>query len=297
MSGSEPHAGTEPAARLLSARPLRPAVVLARYRPLRLSTLARRLTGQSRLARALARLRQFFPEALAEYGPVSELLWYAVLADLLYRIEAEDWFALDWDRLNQAWAQELEAAGDPRFDRLALHLDYVPLRLFGVSTGEISRARCPVTLELLRAMLIESEVPVITAELAFHGDLYRRLSSWRSPERQAAWQRLALIEADPGLYPGLIAHLPELARWACGLSGNPLLDRTIEPDRPGTWVSWDDQAALDRFKAAWPQAKSRLVWGDQLEAWAQADESNLAQLVDFLTGEGPDPTVDLEWNL
>jgi hypothetical protein len=185
----------------------------------------------------------------------------------------------------------------PGLESLARYLEYAPVRLFGIARQDVPVANCPVTLELLRAMLFEFDGPRhLSAELATQGDLFRRLTYWTERQRQAAWQQLARLEADPdpGRYPGFVRELPALARWACSRSGNLVLDQVIEPDLPTTWIAWEDEAKLAQLRQDWPRAKQLVAWGEQLEGWHSRDMTNLTRLADFLAGE-VDRTFD--WNL
>ena len=57
-------------------------------------------------------------------------------------------------------------------------------------------------------------------------------------DRAGVWERLRAIEADPGRYPEPVRWLPELARYACGRTGNPILDCELDPGGQGPWFSW-----------------------------------------------------------
>ena len=110
-------------------------------------------------------------------------------------------------------------------------------------------------------------------------------------DREAAWARLHRIEADPGRYPQPVRWLPELARYACGRTGNPILDCELDPGGQGPWFSW--AADLEQVRAAWRRAQPVLAQFRNLITWSEAGSSRLTLLATSLM-EGIDYD-QLEW--
>ena len=85
-------------------------------------------------------------------------------------------------------------------------------------------------------------------------------------ERARAWEILRGVEQNPGRYPEPVRWLPELARWACRRTGNPLLDRPsaahwVEPYHDGLWLSWESEPEVEQTRSAWRRARlTRSNW-------------------------------------
>jgi hypothetical protein len=260
---------------------LKPWATLQRFRPLKVGTVQRYLGDQLRLCTAFRRLRQCFPEAMDQYQAISGLGWWEVLAELVNRVEAADWFGVNWALLNQAWAYWMEDETEAG-QQLATFLDYLPLTLFGFSRQELYDQ---APLELLHALLSAEEIEAVSANLLIDSQIFDSLSDWTGADRQAAWARLDLIETEPDRYPKPICWLPELARWVCDCSGNFILDHQFDPYQPdaASWVRWDDLATLETIKADWPHAQTTISKLEPLLAWYEADPvANLGQLARFL---------------
>jgi hypothetical protein len=88
---------------------------------------------------------------------------------------------------------------------------------------------------------------------------------------------LLAIETDPGCYPEPVRWLPELVRWACGKTGNFILDRPASP--PYLHLGWDQ---LLEVKTAWLRARPLLAQRDRLMRWYEQDPARLTLLADVL---------------
>ncbi len=109
-----------------------------------------------------------------------------------------------------------------------------------------------------------------------------------------AWDRLKAIEQDPARYPKLLRPLPRLAHWACGKSGNPILDlpppgwgpdreqeRRILQPHPFHFTWRRDIGQLRQF---WQSAKPTIKALEQLMWWwTNQEEDCLIQLIKFLS--------------
>ena len=134
-------------------------------------------------------------------------------------------------------------------------------------------------MELMR-VLLDSSAGAVSSELLIAAELYDALDDWTETDREAAWARLHQIEADPGRYPEPVRWLPELARYACGRTGNPILDCELDPGGQGPWFSW--AADLEQVRAAWRRAQPVLTQFRNLITWGEADSSRLTLLATSL---------------
>jgi hypothetical protein len=265
---------------------LKPWAALHRLRPIRTAALAGHLREYSRTVSAVRLLAQHVPAALAAYPDLSgRPLWWDLLADLINSAEELDWFEADWELLNLAWAgwmEGAEAGDESDGNKMAAFLRHIPVKLYGLTPGAVL-ASPPI--ELFHALLSD-QVQAVSAELLIALEIYDTHFEdvWSAPERTQAWQRLQAIEADPGRFPEPVRWLPELARWACHTTGNPLLDLALPPqlhldsDWPPVPFTWDD---LETVRVAWRRAKPVIAQLERLETWLKNDESRFIRLFEF----------------
>lgn len=254
----------------------------------------RRLAGASRDAgracKAIALLRQHFPDHLPRLnGPLRLEEWPVIMTVFLEAVETAGWFEVNWLVLSEAHQFMLSDNSD-HGDRLALFLTYIPVKMLGLRNEQIFEMP---PMELLRALL-HSEVEVVTTSLQIATELYDSLEEWRASEenRKEAWGRLRQIETNPLDYPEPLRFLPELARWACGNTGNPLLDQHFDPRRNGPWFRWDTELAVVR--SAWRRAAPVREAYLRLMNWYSHSGDNLVKLTNYITGATND-TDELNW--
>jgi hypothetical protein len=178
---------------------------------------------------------------------------------------------------------------DPRDngDHLALFLHYLPAKHYGFNPETIIHFP---PMELLY-VLLDGTAGAVSSDLLIAAELYDNLEAWDEQDREAAWARLHAIEADPGRYPEPVRWLPELARWACRRTGNPLLDRQFDLTN-GPWMAWRAATDLETVKSAWRRARSVIEQFHRLTAWCE-EYSHLVALTHFLM-EGTD-SEQLNW--
>jgi hypothetical protein len=245
---------------------------------------------------ALELLRQHFPHAVEDtalvvkVNPASEtgIGWWEVLARVVNLAAKANWFVINWDALNEAWAWWVEK-GDGG-DKLAVFLEYIPVKLFGFA-GE-ALFECP-PMELLHALLAPAgEVNAISAHLLERAgmDEDELDEIWLDDDRQRAWALLQTIESQPDQYPQPVRWLPELARWACRQTGNILLDHRFDPYGAGPWFRWDE---LPRVQSAWQRALPVVNVLERIWTWIDTDPDNLPALARFLMRG--DSTDRLDW--
>lgn len=245
---------------------LRPWRVLARFRPVTVRAAARRLREFYRLGQALGLVRRHQPALLSD--ELAGLPWYQVLALFLEAVERANWFEIDVEVVDEAW-QVWQYDPDDEGDRLARYLVYIPLRLYGL--GDVSDE--PV-LELLR-WLFSSRLSRLSHEVVVQADLHEFVEGWDRAARERAWGWLVRIEEDPGRYPEPARWLPELVRWACGRTGNYILDTCPGRGLNPPVFNWD---SVDEVRVAWRRARPVLEQYERLVTWLEQDEARLALL-------------------
>jgi hypothetical protein len=274
---------------------LSPRAIVKRLRPIRLVTINHYLGHYARLITALNLLERHFPYAVenaamvVKVDPKGEtgLGWWEVLAKVVNLAADRNWFAINWEALNEGWAWWVEQGDNG--DHLAVFLTYIPVKLYGF-VGE-ALFECP-PMELLHVLLAPAtEVNAVSIPLLEQARIDEELDEiWLEADRQRAWALLDTIENNPDQYPEAVRWLPELARWACRRTGNVILDRQFSPYRDGPWFGWDE---LPEVQRAWQRAEPVIHALDWVQTWAEADPANLAALARFLMrGSSTEP---LNW--
>ncbi|RMG72448.1 MAG: hypothetical protein D6722_05415, partial [Bacteroidetes bacterium] len=82
----------------------------------------------------------------------------------------------------------------------------------------------------------------------------------------------------------------DLARWACGRTGNVLLDRHFDPYNHGPWFPWAEQESL---RTLWRRAAPVVDALERLMAWYRDDPARLTLLTKFLINGGS--TDEFDW--
>ncbi len=286
---------------------------LRRYRPVHPSALRKFLLGYQRLDKAFRRHHHLFPERpitdAAQFGymqhvsthvyhaipgmaPHNSVGWWQVLGSLANLVDEYEWLEIDWEVLNEAWAhwQGAEQGEATHGSHLAVYLDYIPVKMYGFDCNGPMYEFPPI--ELFHALFsTKCTVQTVSADLLINIEVYDEFDNvWTPGDQQQAWQLLDEIESDPGQYSEPVRWLPELVRWACHQTGNPMLDKSFDPYRDGPWYPWDD---IDEVRYAWQRAQNVIKAFHRLMEWYEADNSRLALLVYFLMeGGGAD---GLDW--
>lgn len=290
--------------------------LLRRLRPARAVTIAVRLQSYQRLMLALRLLRRLFPRTfesehryLASFVVLHQppcgqeddmkamgqgllgVSWWEVLTRILFEVQAEEWFDVNWPVLNDAFARWIAEPDRNNGDHLAVYLHHLPIKLYGLAEKAETLFEYP-PLELLHALLADCDIRHVSAKTLEDAELYDNLEDWTEADRESAWVLLDAIDSDPGLWPEAVRELPGLARWACHKSGNIILDRRFDPtDRNTVWLQWAEH--LESVKLAVRRARPVLRSFQRLLAWYQADPTRLSKLADFLI-QG-DNCNDLNW--
>lgn len=256
---------------------LRPWALLQRLRPVKVETLAAQLSNYERTVIGLRLVEKYFPDALADYGDLAQTGWWEVLAHLNNLVEEAGWWEVNWAALNEAWAWWMEEPKE-NGDRLALFLNYIPARHYGLNQETILKFP---PMELLY-VLLDGSAGVASSDLLVAIELYDGIDQWSQADRDGVWDRLHTIEADPGLYAEPVRWLPELARWACHRTGNHLLDRDFDPYHDGPWLNWVSESDVEQTRSAWRRARPVIEQFRRLMEWYEADTSRLTLLANFL---------------
>jgi hypothetical protein len=269
---------------------LRPWAPLHRLWPVRLAAVKTQLQNCQRAIIGLRLVEQYFPEALDQYGDLARTTWWDILVDLANLAEDAGWFELDWDVLNEAWAAWLEQA-DENGDHLATFLRYIPIRLYGFNREsaaiQLFQAEAGLHLEFFPPMellyvLLDPAAAEISSGLLAAAELFDVESDWDELDREAAWERLYAIEADPEAYPELARWLPALARWACGCTDNPILQWSFAAHYQDNGPRFAWATDVDQARSAWQEAKPVIEQLDQLLVWCRESAENLVSLAEFL---------------
>ncbi|GIK40434.1 MAG: hypothetical protein BroJett011_42670 [Chloroflexota bacterium] len=255
---------------------LKPWTVLGRLQPLSLSALIAQLNEYDRSVQALNLVETHFPADIEEvFGDLSKYGWWELLAHMANRVKQADWFEIDWDRLNQAWNIWYEKP-ETRGQKLSEYLHYIPIKLYGFTSQKLKEFP---PMELLDVLLNNKPVTP-SGNLLIAAEIYDNLEEiWSESERHAAWTMLNRIEEDPGQYPEPVRWLPELSRWVCHRTGNPLLD-VLFTEQEGPWFTWETD--LQTLRSAWRRAKPVLNQFHRICEWYEKDSTNLSLLAGFL---------------
>lgn len=281
---------------------LRPWAALQRLWPIRLTAVNAQLQNCRRAIAGLHLLETLFPQSLDEYGDLAPMNWWDILVDLGQQVEAAGWFPIEWDILDEAWAAWLEHPGG-NGDYLATFLHDIPLKLYGFNREpagiQLFQAEPGLFVEFFPPMellwgLLNDGAAEISSELFIAAELHNRLDRWDKAAREAAWERLHTIEVNPAAYPESVCWLPALARWACGRSGNPMLDWSYSAyyGQSDSRLSWATD--LERAKTAWDEAKPLVEQFHKLMGWCQKSAGPLIFLADFIM-EGKN-AGQLDWS-
>ncbi len=277
---------------------LYPWTIVKRLRPVSLTANIHYLHHYTRMVAALMLLRELFAEdelweqntpirVNANPAREADIGWWEVLGKIISLAEQQNWFAVNWQVLDEAWASWL--VQDDGGTKLATFLNFIPVQLFGF-VGE-KLFECP-PMELLHALLApEDEINAVSAELLAQVGIERPLDEiWFEADREIAWRLLHTIETYPDQYPEPVRWLPELARWACRRTGNVLLDRHFDAYRDGPWFLWEE---LDTVKNAWFRAQPVKQALERVWKWVNDDPAHITALARFLMDGGS--TDQLNW--
>lgn len=267
-----------------AGRILKPAAVLKRLRPVRLERAAWHLQERVWLARAVSLLAAHFPQeigrlearALADkLGP--EVDWWTALERFLLCVEDADWFQIDWDMIERLGVWAMELSGDEGQEEpiriLGGYTQGIPAKCFGWETNEEleeeSRIAAYPALKVLRDLLGTGPIDV---DFLIEYELFDAVDEYDPDE---AWERVDRI--GPGLAAPL-CWLPEMARFACDVSGNVILDTTI--DETDLWPEqWTWAKDLDFLRAEWQRAKPVIS-----RAWDFAARCDNAEALEGIVG-------------
>ncbi len=279
-STSPPLLLAAPAKELEQAKMLKPWALLHRLRPAKIAAVVNVLDDCHYLCRALKLVKLHFPLEYKNYNDLSVIYWPDVLLNLIYLANEDDYFEVDQLMVDGAWdtfLSEGDKSGPARF------LNELPITLFGFSGQNIFKYP---PFELMRFLFLYVDEnlgvvsPTLLNALALMPDRLQE-QEWDDDDRDFARRNMTYtIEAGPDHYPEPVRWLPQLVRWACGRSNNPILDRTWHPAEWANEFTWDN---LPKIRTAWQQAKPVVAQRNRLMKWYEQDKlQNLAYLAYFL---------------
>lgn len=268
---------------------LNPQAVLKRFQLLKTATVYNHLYGYH----LLNQVDKFQGQAGLLQVPGGDGDWEKALSCLCTLAARLNWFAVDWDVIDDLWRMGMELGEEEQFHIASHFLYLLPLRLFGWSPEALWENDLAAK---LRAILVsEDESPL---KLPFE---------WGEADKVRAWARLENIERNPGHYPGPVHRLPAICRWVAHRSGNFILDTYLNPyeyhpvcisfaEGAGTpsvnWYTWQPDD-LQKVRVTWQKAQPVIESYDRLEEWCGYDEDNVSKLLHFIqTGCG---STELTW--
>ncbi len=281
----------------------------APHRVLRPGRTLARVTGRSlrtpqylRLERVLYLVETHFPASLADVEAISQgLYWVDAFGHFLALVKAAGWFDVcDW-LLEDLWVaaqheEDWEEDGEPMsLWYFAGFLDGIPINLLGFGPGEIGWEGADINqypvLALLEGLVggvglykydHDRWLPKIN-----HNLLERQIQQWREgPIYQAHTGRTCDLVVQLGVLDQLeppLNAIPLAAQWACGETGNIVLDEywdmndEIWPDR---WL-WDQDLGL--IKQMWAEAMEIKQQIEPLLLWANQDQAKLQRVYEVVT--------------
>ena len=219
--------------------------------------------------------------------------WERAVHNLCSLAARLNWFAVDWDLIDDIWRLGMELGEEEQFHTVSHFLYVLPLKLFGWHPEDLWEDDLAAR---LRALLLSEDEKIVS--LPF---------DWGKEDKLKAWARLEDIERDPGRYPKTVHLLPAICRWVTNQSGNFILDTCLEPyDYHPVYLSFIECAGAPTFKwhtwqpddlkkvrAAWREAEPVVRSYNRLQRWYLDDENNVFKLLHFIrTGRG---LAELNW--
>jgi hypothetical protein len=279
-----------------------------RLRPLKLRAVGANLRDAFYLAGAFHLLAELFPGALRAYPAVSPVPWTHVIAELYRLIDEAGWFEV---------SQTVEARlrhGYNEYPPPGRYLTNPPVQLYGWRREDIKEWPPLYLMWVLLDPSVSYLVRGVTGSGALLDEadltpliepgLHAKLAFWTEADRLAAWARLKELEARPRSYPGpprrerdkvlppakygrtsyfageRLGRLPGLARWACHMTGNLILDNVNEANFgfQDLWT-WAD---LPEIRQCWRQARPAIDQLRPLMDWYEADADCLSDITSLL---------------
>lgn len=265
-------------------RLLRPARALARLRPVRLAVLYRELRDAAWLAKALELLRTHFPANVPDR--VSNLGWEGTLRGFLILAE-ENLFPIDWahlDYLYEYWNSVDGEEGEEPETKLAGYLVHIPAKLFNFGEEALMNWVSEEHPWFVVLAGVVSDRINLAADYLIDLEIYDALAD---VTRAELWHRLDQPAAFEGL-PEPLCWLPELARMAACMTGNPLLDGWRDGWEMAFEECWEPfrwDSDVERVAGLWQAARPVVEHWAEFDTWVQADHPwNLQKAVYLILG-------------
>lgn len=284
--------------------------MISRFQPIKLSMVAHAISTEWRRIAVLRLCHTYFPEAVRDIIPI--IGWIDALRYFLAHIDQAGWFEPDWRSLNQLiqfayedYPESEEEEQDPdwepdAFGPLADAFSNIPVEAFGLYdalSGPVDMASWPPLL-LLNCLCypdgfnLEKNFPDLakrseakelrTIKVGLPSEI-GQLKQIRKNIQETNYRRTQALDLTRLEYP--INLLPEITRYACGKTGNPLMDNSSNFENWSgfgeDWYSWDTD--LDQLKGDWQMAQAMLGRIEAFLMWADS-ENELEVIFDLVTG-------------
>lgn len=278
------------------ARLLKPASVMRRLRPLKLEAVLQGLLDWDYLRQAVQLAQLVAPQELEGIDHNGFPAWWELMREIIGAVETEGWFDIDRSQLDADWQYMME---DPDSGRhhFAQWLTCIPVELYGFSDYDDDWPEQYPPMALLAGLLGERDISQEhVLKLIEEYDITTDFG-----EITCSQLRDRLNTADFSGYEPPLCWLPDIARIACGRTGNTLLDlSSYMEEEPLGWTWAEDlELAKQTYAAAAPlveRMREFLTWcdgPDQMQEMVEALVGPLAKrkrrrrkrptLVDMLT--------------
>lgn len=288
---------------------------LTRLRAVTMKSVVHQLTIRYRMIRGLQLIHRFCPSNLVDVCPQADS-WPGILESFLHWIDSDlDWFELDWEDIHQVYDMAIqdelnETTGDPDdgppawsspvWENVALLLQKIPVMSYGIllnedddGHGSEEKVMCCFGLHrtfpfrLLRALLGQRPLAIPVSDGFKTRIKLPRKFSWNSESKKAAWRQVYTM--NPTDFPEPLCWLPQVALFACGVSGNPLLDRLYTPEdwNNPAFYSWDRPEDIDRLRQLSAQARGIVDLAYEFVNWAEKEE-NVKKVFQLVTSQATD---------
>ena len=238
---------------------------LSRHPPLYLMVATTLLKHVYRLSKAVSLTHSLCPSLL----PLLDLDtqdWYAILLELLRQLEDDDFFRVDWPRLEYRQTAEL-------------YLDFMPVRCFALHDALLEQ----FPFLMLFLALLRPEFNLLAADF----EAYGLALDPDYLDKSALAELVPTLDFSP--LPPPLCWLGAVFQLVLGDTGNLILDTVIDPHDPDlAHFAWPWHSHLHRLKSEWQAAKKSVEHLDCFFDWCayDYDYSWLTLAVQFILGAG-----------
>lgn len=286
---------------------------LDRLRPVKLRPTYLRLQLIHRNMQALELLKRYCPEHAPEIDYLS-LCWPDLLTTFFSWVQNEvEWFPLDGDFLLGLYYDIINNMNRARLSlglldsvrgltfpwsgawdshaqqQLARTIELIPILTLGKCGDDEMEPSHSLhkfySFKLLRALLghPRTAIPAFKGNPAFYPP---KPFHWTRADKAVAWSRLKTTEQSS---PEPLCWLTDIARFACGISGNVFLDTSYDQNtwlNPWRW-SWDRPEDITFLRRQWAEARPFIERSNAFSRWMLAATKNMQLVFDVITKNPP----------